>query len=111
MSHPTRGAWIEIFQPVGRFADDLSHPTRGAWIEIVEMMYKSEREYSRTLPGVRGLKSSWELIGLVPIRRTLPGVRGLKYRILCAGYIDMKSHPTRGAWIEMESTTRPLMGI
>ena len=34
-SHPTRGAWIEIFLRFG-FSPSLilSHPTRGAWIEI-----------------------------------------------------------------------------
>ena len=35
-SHPTRGAWIEIFLRFG-FSPSLilSHPTRGAWIEIL----------------------------------------------------------------------------
>ena len=34
LSHPTRGAWIEIFVPSSRYLDKKSHPTRGAWIEI-----------------------------------------------------------------------------
>ena len=34
-SHPTRGAWIEITAvTVSPDADEKSHPTRGAWIEI-----------------------------------------------------------------------------
>ena len=35
MSHPTRGAWIEMspFDPF-RPSGPESHPTRGAWIEI-----------------------------------------------------------------------------
>ena len=35
MSHPARGAWIEILK--GRQFDGFaaSHPARGAWIEIL----------------------------------------------------------------------------
>ena len=36
VSHPTRGAWIEIVRVFGRHhAANASHPTRGAWIEIL----------------------------------------------------------------------------
>ena len=35
MSHPSRGAWIEIVHREDAFfADGTSHPSRGAWIEI-----------------------------------------------------------------------------
>ena len=35
MSHPARGAWIEIFDvPTRVFEKNRSHPARGAWIEI-----------------------------------------------------------------------------
>ena len=34
MSHPARGAWIEIVKRIERFVCSLSHPARGAWIEI-----------------------------------------------------------------------------
>ena len=35
VSHPTRGAWIEILSGPNRLTKRrLSHPTRGAWIEI-----------------------------------------------------------------------------
>ena len=34
MSHPTRGAWIEIYIEQGENKMKRSHPTRGAWIEI-----------------------------------------------------------------------------
>ena len=34
----------------------LSHPTRGAWIEILKRFFKRRADISRTLPGVRGLK-------------------------------------------------------
>ena len=34
-------------------------------------------------------------------RRTPPGVRGLKLRLFSLPNQKLKSHPTRGAWIEM----------
>ena len=33
-SHPSRGAWIEIFIPTFDKSGIGSHPSRGAWIEI-----------------------------------------------------------------------------
>ena len=36
LSHPTRGAWIEIVVSHDTQKGVLSHPTRGAWIEILE---------------------------------------------------------------------------
>ena len=34
LSHPTMGAWIEIFLPKKNPSAVGSHPTMGAWIEI-----------------------------------------------------------------------------
>ena len=34
MSHPVRGAWIEISLSMSTASDSTSHPVRGAWIEI-----------------------------------------------------------------------------
>ena len=34
VSHPTRGAWIEILRRDNHVAAVGAHPTRGAWIEI-----------------------------------------------------------------------------
>ena len=35
LSHPVRGAWIEISTGInGTFESAWSHPVRGAWIEI-----------------------------------------------------------------------------
>jgi len=34
MSHPSRGAWIEIFRERLQRSKKRSHPSRGAWIEI-----------------------------------------------------------------------------
>ena len=35
LSHPVRGAWIEIFLIFCRILGNPSHPVRGAWIEIL----------------------------------------------------------------------------
>ena len=38
MSHPVRGAWIEMPSPmIGGHPGEQSHPVRGAWIEINEV--------------------------------------------------------------------------
>ena len=34
MSHPVRGAWIEIVKEAAKILGVSSHPVRGAWIEI-----------------------------------------------------------------------------
>ena len=82
MSHPTRGAWIEMSMTATLYrASSPSHPTRGAWIEI----------------GRVGIAT------MIAGSRTPPGVRGLKSHISLHRYIEWKSHPTRGAWIEIPS--------
>ena len=78
-SHPSRGAWIEIysliFEPILKPSRtphgvrglklqdlssptlfDMSHPSRGAWIEIVARHIAIEEGDGRTPHGVRGLK-------------------------------------------------------
>ena len=38
LSHPVRGAWIEILEIIcGQGSDFESHPVRGAWIEILKL--------------------------------------------------------------------------
>ena len=37
MSHPTRGAWIEICLDSKFVVKLTSHPTWGAWIEIISL--------------------------------------------------------------------------
>ena len=39
MSHPTRGAWIEMVRKRGNKWHLVSHPTRGAWIEISPFIF------------------------------------------------------------------------
>ena len=123
-SHPTRGAWIEIF-PIGwRNTPLWSHPTRGAWIEILKSKSKKINRISRTPRGVRGLKfalseqcgalfrshptrGAWIEINqsggnMPPCRsRTPRGVRGLKCLSYSCHRAVPESHPTRGAWIEI----------
>ena len=41
-------------------------------------------------------------------RRTPPGVRGLKLDDLPKLKVLCQSHPTRGAWIEIHVTVKPL---
>ena len=84
MSHPARGAWIETASALVIVILGGSHPARGAWIETRQPVLKSCRNYSRTPPGVRGLK----LLQLL-----LYGRR-------------RRSHPARGAWIETLTAIR-----
>ena len=37
MSHPARGAWIEINLRRSAILLSASHPARGAWIEILKL--------------------------------------------------------------------------
>ena len=80
LSHPARGAWIEMCTvgPGGRLLS--SHPARGAWIEI-------QRRRPGTPPDTG---------------RTPHGVRGLKFGQSCVGAWASRSHPARGAWIEIK---------
>ena len=56
----------------------------------------------RTPRGVRGLKSRSGGGGRFVPCRTPRGVRGLKYGRPRQYHLWAKSHPSRGAWIEME---------
>ena len=78
LSHPARGAWIEIGVSNKKPPAKRSHPARGAWIEISVTATKRTMDLSRTPHGVRGLKCA-HLIGLrAGEGRTPHGVRGLK---------------------------------
>ena len=57
MSHPVRGAWIEIRKVIADVIAVIpSHPVRGAWIEIPYVGFEDNVEGCRTPSGVRGLK-------------------------------------------------------
>ena len=55
-SHPTRGAWIEMYLSGSGGSGGASHPTRGAWIEMDFDVVNPDIADGRTPPGVRGLK-------------------------------------------------------
>ena len=55
-SHPSRGAWIEMYMSRNSGWISWSHPSRGAWIEIVFWGALAVGSVSRTPRGVRGLK-------------------------------------------------------
>ena len=79
----------------------MSHPTRGAWIEIELVSWTTIDPEGRTPPGVRGLKSSVISEDITDTSRTPPGVRGLKFTSISLYFRNTLSHPTRGAWIEI----------
>ena len=56
----------------------LSHPARGAWIEIRTMDPRVRGEARRTPHGVRGLKLYDDIDADIVAGRTPHGVRGLK---------------------------------
>ena len=80
----------------------VSHPSRGAWIEIFSSASSRALTSGRTPHGVRGLKS----LGVVDAALLLAShpSRGAWIEInttsarTCAG----TSHPSRGAWIEID---------
>ena len=81
----------------------LSHPARGAWIEITIFQSISVNVVSsRTPQGVRGLKSNTEPRPTRQSPKSHPA-RGAWIEIFqrsrhCAPF---ESHPARGAWIEI----------
>ena len=130
MSHPARGAWIEIIilracsssgkcrtpqgvrglkfrYPLGNFGGYESHPARGAWIEIYVNPYKLIFVF-----GSHPARGAWiEMPDVVCKDLGLPShpARGawiemsytpLHYKII------RQSHPARGAWIEITSVAR-----
>ena len=123
-SHPTMGAWIEIYpyrHPVPKrkrrtprwvrglkssfsFLYTLrhgSHPTMGAWIEIKVCIDCFKRITGRTPRWVRGLKCRCFIHFHFIYRRTPRWVRGLKYKLDYNRRPCYQSHPTMGAWIEI----------
>ena len=80
-----------------------SHPSRGAWIEIRFPPVKVTAWLSRTPRGVRGLKFALAIKASIISGRTPRGVRGLKcLASSCALLPICTSHPSRGAWIEIQ---------
>ena len=79
-----------------------SHPARGAWIEIGLQGATPATPASRTPQGVRGLKCQQISARMRHgVGRTPQGVRGLKLNFLDHLQRLIRSHPARGAWIEI----------
>ena len=53
LSHPVRGAWIEIKSWACQQWKELSHPVRGAWIEIVKYLD------TNVLPESHPVRGAW----------------------------------------------------
>ena len=80
VSHPSRGAWIEIFScSIIRCMIPMSHPSRGAWIEM------DCSASTRLAVASHPSRGAW-----IEIRETFGGMDDLE-----------TSHPSRGAWIEI----------
>ena len=63
LSHPSRGAWIEITGTHSRWRHSPSHPSRGAWIEIPEVSGPIALAWSHPSRG------AWIEIGVVRLVR------------------------------------------
>ena len=102
MSHPSRGAWIEIRR---RCNLPLPHSRTPRGVRGLKSFFVRQtrlQDTRRTPRGVRGLKSRSGGGGRFVPCRTPRGVRGLKYGRPRQYHLWAKSHPSRGAWIEME---------
>ena len=51
VSHPSRGAWIEILIDIRMCCYLQSHPSRGAWIEILLSVWPEREEKVAPLAG------------------------------------------------------------
>ena len=126
MSHPSRGAWIEMlmvgkvlrtwcrtphgvrglkyeraYRPIQHAVQ--SHPSRGAWIEMLTVPLLTAAAASHPSRGAWiEMILSFHLFN-DPMCRTPHGVRGLKFVQLLIHVGDDGSHPSRGAWIEIAS--------
>ena len=72
----------------------MSHPARGAWIEINAKYKEFSKAAGRTPRGVRGLKFKQCLeLRQVLKSHTPQGVRGLKYLLCLRVNLNRESHP------------------
>ena len=70
---------LKSYSPPQYLTNALSHPARGAWIEIEKWLKEGIGEMCRIPQGVRGLKSPMSRLGIRRLLRRIPqGVRGLK---------------------------------
>ena len=102
MSHPARGAWIEIgHRRRHPRKDRWSHPARGAWIEM--HCYQGDPDNIRSHPA----RGAWIEMGSGALAAMgFPAshpARGAWIEIIRLRYHGSRneSHPARGAWIEI----------
>ena len=132
LSHLTRGAWIEILPginpcsfPACRTSHEVrglkylhllvksaicrSHLTRGAWIEISELF----RGFPNWIVAPHTRCVDWNAKmrteAIKTARRTSHEVRGLKCNVVFFPEVYVRSHLTRGAWIEMFFDNAPIV--
>ena len=79
LSHPVRGAWIEILTRYFAHLDNPSHPVRGAWIEISLLQKFIDEIRSHPVRGAWIEIRAVELTDACVAGRTPSGVRGLKW--------------------------------
>ena len=75
MSHPARGAWIEIMALKSASIRTLSHPARGAWIEMDQGASVSSAATSHPARG------AWIEIGTTQRRKKRTQVAPRKGRV------------------------------
>ena len=103
-SHPTMGAWIEIFQRTLSWCVYCVAPHDGCvdWNRLYPN--KKQREYCRTPRWVRGLKSA-KLKFVTPTVTVAPHDGCVDWnisKVSCEIADVSMSHPTMGAWIEID---------
>ena len=98
--------WVRGLKSIESIEENIpleSHPTMGAWIEIsIKRIYR-HCSSCRTPRWVRGLKFLPTFCWPRQQGRTPRWVRGLKSRSSIKIYQKLKSHPTMGAWIEIDA--------
>ena len=125
MSHPTMGAWIEmVMHAVLRHVVICRTPRWVRGLKFLWVWYEGNcesvaphdgcvdwnlvvhshnaRQLGRTPRWVRGLKCTVRWQSLNQYCRTPRWVRGLKYLELLDLHLQLVSHPTMGAWIEIK---------
>ena len=108
------GAWIEIYQsPFECKTSVRSHPTMGAWIEIWKVSSITSEISGRTPRWVRGLKSCYHIT--IDRRMLVAPHDGCVDWNVRSGihYFDvlLVSHPTMGAWIEIMILYQQIMRL
>ena len=102
-SHRSRGAWVEILKLEKMQLCGQSHRSRDAWVEIPSRLSSVMYRICRIAHAVRGLKFEFELMSNGKPSRIAHAVRGLKWDLINEYSEYIKSHRSRGAWVEITS--------